>query len=31
MKADAEVKVANLRKKKADGEKGALEEMKTLE
>ena len=27
MKADAEVKVANLRKKKADGEKGALEEM----
>jgi len=26
MKADAEVKVANLRKKKADGEKGALEE-----
>jgi len=27
MKADAEVKVANLRKQKADGEKGALEEM----
>ena len=26
-KADAEVKVADLRKKKADGEKGALEEM----